>query len=594
MPTLPKLTERDVQSWFDSGSFSRGRSYYKNGYIQHPTVQGAALKGQCYGSAPVPYRVQVTLGDAGIVAADCSCPLGGNCKHCVALLLTWVHEPAEFAQVEEVANTLASWDKAALIALIAKMVERHPDLDSLIALQQMSAGGPAKPITAEVIMRQIDNAMPDYDPYDDYGYGGYGAESALYEILNTGDQHAAANDWANAVTIYSTVAQRLCANYESYYDEEGEIVGLIDTAGEGLGNCLANVTDATLRQRILQSMFDIWQWDSNMGGYGAADSIPGPLLEHSSVAEKALVAEWVRDNIPTPGQSRSDWNRQRFGGLLLMLEADTLDDDAFIETCRQTGRHAELLDRLLSLQRVDEAVAYVRNISDYELVANADRFVQYGHAQVAWDLVAEQATKSQDSRLNQWLKKQAKESGDAQTALGIAQAIFWNRPSATDYTEIKALAEELGNWPIVHAQTVKKLAEQANYQTLTEIYLVDGDVENALKSLEQMKQDRTRRFPAYFSPVSLRAKVAAAATASHPAAAIGIYLELAEESIAGKNRNSYADAANVLLKVRQIYQKQGQAKEWLAQIAQMRHQHRNLRAMQDEFDKAGLEGITGK
>lgn len=590
MVDLPKLNERDIQSWFDSGSFSRGRRYYTDGYIQHPTVQGSALKGQCYGSAPVPYRVQVALSNAGIVSTDCSCPLGGNCKHCVALLLTWVHAPKKFAEVEEVTSALANWDKDALITLITKMVDRHPDLESLIAIQQLSAGGQAKPLTAELIKRQIDNAMPQYDDYDEYGYDGYAAESAIYEILNTGDQHAAANDWDNAVTIYSTVAQRLCDNYESYFDEEGEIVSLIDSAGEGLGNCLANVTEATLRRQILQSMFDIWQWDIGMGGYGAAESIPGPLLEYSSSAEKVLVAGWVRDNMPTPDhKGLSDWTRQQFGGMLLMLEADALDDESFIETCRQTGRHAELLDRLLDLQRVDEAVSHAQNISDFDLVSNADRFVKYGHEQLAWNLVAERAKESQDSRLNQWLKTQAKERGDSQTALGIAQAIFWNRPSETDYKEIKALAEKVGNWPAVHAQTVKKLAEQANYQTLTEIYLVDDDVENALKSLAQMKQDSSRRLPTYFRPAGLRAKVAAAATESHPEAAIRIYLELAAESIAGKDRKSYAGAANVLRKVRQIYQEQGQPEEWLAQVAQIRRQHRNLPAMQDEFNRAGLE-----
>ncbi|MEM7125813.1 MAG: SWIM zinc finger family protein [Chloroflexota bacterium] len=590
MTDLPKLTEKSVQSRFDSGSFSRGRRYYHNGYIQRPKAQGAMLKADCYGSAPVPYRVQVELDEAGIVSADCSCPLGGNCKHCVALLLTWVHEPKEFAEVEELASALAEWDKNNLIALIQKMVDRHPDLESLIELQQVRMGGQSKPISADLIMRQIDNAMPDYDDSYDYGYGGYAGESEIYGILRTGEQHAAANDWINAITIYKSVAQRLCSNYESYYDEEGEIVGLIDTAGEGLGTCLANVTNAKLREQILESMFEIWKWDTKMGGYGAADSIPGPLLEHSNSEEKALIAEWVRDNMPSPGQDRlSDWNLRQHGGFLLQLEADTLDDETFIETCRRTGRHEELLDRLLSLKRLDEAVTHVQTMGDYDLVSNADRFVQYGHDTVAWELVAERAEQSRDSRLNQWLKEQAKGKGDASTALGIAQSIFWNRPSAAEYQEIKSLAEEVGNWPTVHGQTVERLTNESKYHTLTEIYLVDGDVDSALKSLQQMGQNRSRIYSSYFNPTSLHAKVADAAKESHPEAAIRIYLELAEESIAGKNRKYYASAASVLLIVRSIYQSQGQTDAWREQIAQIRSQYRTLPAMQDEFNKAGLE-----
>jgi len=357
MSNLPKLTEKDIQSKFDSGSFKRGRGYYTNDAIQQPTMQGTMLKGQCYGSASVPYRVQIELNNKGIASTNCSCPVGSSCKHCVALLLTWIHKPQEFTKVEEVASALAEWDKNNLVTLIEKMVGRHPDLESLIELQRVSMGGQSTPINSELIIRQIDNAMPDYD-YD-YGYDSYVSESTIYDILRMGDQYAAADDWTNAITIYSSVAQRICSNYESYYDEEGEIVGLIDTAGEGLGICLANATDAKLREQILRSMFDIWKWDTKMGGYGAADSIPEPLFEYSNPEEKAMVAQWVRDNMPSSAPNRiGDWALRHYGGFLLQLEADTLDDESFIEACRQTKRHGELIERLLSLKRVEEAVTH--------------------------------------------------------------------------------------------------------------------------------------------------------------------------------------------------------------------------------------------
>lgn len=592
MSQLPKLTQEEVASFFDDRSFSRGRNYYNNDAIQHPMIQGSTIKGQCYGTAPVPYRVKVSLNDSGIVSADCSCPLGGNCKHCVALLLTWIHEPDEFSLVEELTSALADWDKDALIALINTMVERKPELESLIELQRISKGGQSKPLSVELIMRQVDNAVPDYDDYyDDYhsGYDRYDSESAIYEILNRGDEHAAANEWANAVTIYRAVAERLCSNYEMYYDDQGEIVGLIDSAGEGLGTCLANVMDATLREQILRSMFDIWKWDTKMGGYGAADSIPVPLIEESNPEEKALVAKWVRNNMPSQNSDRlSDWGLQKYGQLLLSLEADTLDDEAFIEACRRTNRHGELLDRLLKLKRLDEAIAHAQTLSDYELVSHVDRFVNHGHRKTAWDLAAARAKQSSDSRLNKWLKEQAKKSGDATTALEIAQAIFWNRPSVAEYSEIKSLANEVGKWPTTHVQIVKKLTEQKNFETLTEIHLADGEIENALNTLLSMNQNHRRIRARYFSPSSLSARVAAAAKESHPDAAIRIYLELAEETIAGKNRKYYSSAASVLKLVRQIYQARDQDAQWRQQIAHIRSQYQNLRAMQDEFDKAGL------
>jgi uncharacterized Zn finger protein len=48
------------------------------------------------GSASMPYQVSITLDEASVLDADCSCPYdwGGACKHIVAALLAYVHEPA--------------------------------------------------------------------------------------------------------------------------------------------------------------------------------------------------------------------------------------------------------------------------------------------------------------------------------------------------------------------------------------------------------------------------------------------------------------------------------------------------------------------
>ena len=588
MTTEPKLTDHDVEIWFDRGSFNRGREYYRNGNIQHATVQGFTLTGRCQGSTPAPYRTQVVLNESGIDSTICSCPLGGNCKHCVALLLTRIHDREEFSALEERVDVLTVWEKGDLITLINKMVERYPDLESLIELQRLSIDGQSKPIDPEVIARRIENAVPDYGDY--YGHRGFAGEAAIYDILETGDQYAEAGDWANAVTIYQMVAQKICDDYESFYDEEGEIVALIGNAGEGLGTCLRNVTDATVRKQILRAMFDIWLWDTTMGGHGASDSIPGPLDEFCSPVEKTWVATWAREEMPAANENGSkDWQRRQFGSFLLMLEADTLDDEAFIEICRRTGRHAELLDRLLTLKRVNEAEGVAQNLSDYHLVSTVNLFVRHGHEQIAWSLVMNRAKQSKDRRLNQWLKERAKEKDDPSTALEIAQSIFWERPGEAEYREVRELAEKVGNWAEIHVQTVKKLTAQANFRSLTEVYLVSGDVDNALDSLQRLDAGGSGRFSVYGRARGLRSKVAAAATTNRPDAAVTIYVALAEEAIAGKSRRYYADAAQTLLQVRRIYHAQGQTGMWLEQIARLRSRYRNLPAMQDEFDKVDLE-----
>ncbi len=96
MHDLPQLNEADVRARTDPRSFQRGQRYFLAGHIFNPRRDGPLLRARCLGSRPSPYAVQVSLGQAGIVVADCSCPVGhgGHCKHVVALLLAWVDDEA--------------------------------------------------------------------------------------------------------------------------------------------------------------------------------------------------------------------------------------------------------------------------------------------------------------------------------------------------------------------------------------------------------------------------------------------------------------------------------------------------------------------
>ena len=95
MTDLPQLTESDIRRWVGEASSGRGQRYFRQGHILDPRRQGDTLKARCLGSRPQPYHVEVTLGPEGVVAGECSCPVGGGgrCKHTAALLLTWLHEP---------------------------------------------------------------------------------------------------------------------------------------------------------------------------------------------------------------------------------------------------------------------------------------------------------------------------------------------------------------------------------------------------------------------------------------------------------------------------------------------------------------------
>ena len=95
------LSEADIQASSDDASFRKGYDSYLEHAIVEPTLSESVLRAFCHSSSGSPYRVEATLLPAGdksthkVVYAGCSCPRGGFCKHLVALLLTWIHQPEQ-------------------------------------------------------------------------------------------------------------------------------------------------------------------------------------------------------------------------------------------------------------------------------------------------------------------------------------------------------------------------------------------------------------------------------------------------------------------------------------------------------------------
>ncbi len=156
------LTADDVQTQTDSGSFTRGRAYFREGRIHDTVLRDTTIEALCDGSDDLPYRVQTTLplredrGDTMHPAA-CTCPRGGFCKHIVALCLAWIDDLGRFVEQPPLTESLADRSREDLISLIVRMVGRYPDLERLVLLP--APGSPGKgsanvPTVDERVIRQ--------------------------------------------------------------------------------------------------------------------------------------------------------------------------------------------------------------------------------------------------------------------------------------------------------------------------------------------------------------------------------------------------------------------------------------------------------
>jgi uncharacterized Zn finger protein len=134
MADRPKITLQTIRSRASDQSFSRGENYYNTGAITNTVRRGDEIEARCEGSYPEPYRVWAQLKDCESVATSCTCEYdwGGDCKHIVALLLTYLYDADQFEERPTLQDALLSRSKEDLVDIIMLMVTRYPDLQDIV------------------------------------------------------------------------------------------------------------------------------------------------------------------------------------------------------------------------------------------------------------------------------------------------------------------------------------------------------------------------------------------------------------------------------------------------------------------------------
>lgn len=97
-----RMTETQLSACFDSGTFHRGKAYFKAGHVKRLEVKGQErdvirLQGKVSNGRGRSYTTFVTLSHRqrdDLLNGNCNCPVGFNCKHSVALALTWLEQSA--------------------------------------------------------------------------------------------------------------------------------------------------------------------------------------------------------------------------------------------------------------------------------------------------------------------------------------------------------------------------------------------------------------------------------------------------------------------------------------------------------------------
>lgn len=576
------LSEAAIREWVGEASFQRSRDYLRNDSLVNLRIQGGTLKAQCYGSSDEPYRVAATIDARGaILSASCSCPVGGggHCKHVAAMLRTFIADPAEFTPIEELDQALARRSKEELISLIRAMLAQTPELELLLELP--AAGAAERPLSAEVVRRQVAAAVRRAG--DDW-HAAARVAGDLQGLLTLIDSYVERRDYAAAVTAYSALAGELADQADAFEDEEGELRQVLSACVEGLGACLAVDTDLARRAAALQALFDQFRRDLEYGETGITVEVIDAVDRTATPAERTWAIAQLRSMLPGPGR-RDDWGdqyrRKRLGELILKLSGSGLDEEERLRISVEAGLAVAVAEIRIGRGKPAEAMAAARNANDLDLQQIAELLWAAGHRTEARALVRERLARSPNVPLGGWLLQKAQEAGAPEELLSVAEEVFWRGPTPAGYRVLAGAAQALGRWAELRPKVIERLAKGKNQALMARIALIDQDVAAALE-LTPLLLDGP------YADTELLLEIAQAAEAGQPDDAIWLYLQLAELLIKQQNRASYASAAQILLRAREVHRRTGRMAAWPGVIDTVRQGYKRLRALQDELKRAGL------
>ncbi|MEO8954455.1 MAG: hypothetical protein ABI396_04135, partial [Ktedonobacteraceae bacterium] len=477
-----------------------------------------------------------------------------------------------------IASNLEQLSKEQLISLMVQMVQLYPDLEELIKTIPSAAAKQQRiPLNAALFRRQIAEIFANTER-DSWGSEGRAAEPLL-RIVAIADNYVKQGDYTAATTLYELVITGIIDNYDTFrwHAYEGDLDDVVKDCVNGLGESLKNEQATSVREKIIQTLYSVYDFDTGLENDEPVMSrkVPTLLVRYTTPAERVTIASWVREAFDYDVDWHADDLGDNYNEFLLGLEADTIDDETFLRIAHETESYNHLIDRLLKLRRLDEAMQEAKQVDNYDILEIADIFSQHGHEDVAEQLILERVKKHSDTDLLHWLKKRYEDRGDTAAVLDMAQRIFRAYPmlgTLEGYQEIRELAKNLNRWEAVQTELLTFLTKEKNYTLLIKIALDEKQIDKAIALLQSQKKPAAGTVAPYGNNISssVAIEVAQAAEERDPLVSLEIYQRYVEKLIADRGRGNYQVACQHLKRVRHLYQTMGKSELWTDYITTIR------------------------
>jgi uncharacterized Zn finger protein len=584
MNTLPRLTETDIRDRATDSSFERGRDYYMDGAVLEIVRRENRLTAEVEGSSYDPYQVTITLGQRGIENAYCTCPYdwGGDCKHIVAVLLTYIHSSEEVEELPPVEDMLTDLDRDQLQDLILKLVERQPGIANLIQQQlppmqekavQDTADSRLSPrqrqsaLDSESLHRQVHAVLHrlDHVRLSELDSRVYEVAHGLDKILEKARTFVEANDGRNALIILEALTQGIVDELESLYDPHGEVTDTFDDM-KPLWTEAILVADLTLAERmeLAEKMDD---WESRLDQYYVEDIFSAPQAAAIQGWDHPPLQRVLDGKITKLGawEGEAPWFADDLAAARLNVLARQGRFQEYLYLAEAEGQMDLYLTMLAQLGRIQEAVdngiQYMESAG--EALSLAQALHEKGETESALR-VAEHGLKLQGghSELLRWIRDVSAGAGISERALSAAINAFREDPNLENYRAVESLAGE--RWPELRDKLLEGLRhiKLAYPGFQVDIFLYEGLIDDAIAALGNCDD------------YALVEEVVEAAGSSHHDWVISACRQQAERIMNAAKSNAYHHAVTWLQKARAAYLATGREDEWQQYLTDLLDRHR--------------------
>ena len=457
---LESFDDSDLSEWSDLRSISKGRGYV-NRVHDIVAIKNGGVTAKVDGTHE--YLATIYLNDVNKVEMECSCPVGGGCKHCVALALKcremlsarkkikalaednsyWRELKSEFGDDMEVfgddnvpmyedekgaIQRIAEMDFSELKALVSDLIKNVGEV-----LPYLSHKFVMENASAEQVVRNAREAIEDatqngYNYWEHHRrgyYDDYGEEAPDYSNVQEYFERLAKLGKVKELMKLCNYFVKRCEEQLNMSDDEGEMIC-------GMQSCVEVVAHAVFDSDLPDSEKLLWEYRRQTGdGYLFLESGYDETLtcwKRTDISTK----EWSRVADEIVNDCKKSSNEQDHGlfrvwhYLSIALQNSGRGNEAVdiaIATCTSMEGYQRVVEALYAQNRIDEAMEWCR-----KALSNG----KSGD----WYL----------DKFKDWLRRFAAERGDWRVAAAYDVAQFVRNPGCDGFFGLEESCRKAGVW----------------------------------------------------------------------------------------------------------------------------------------------------